>query len=760
MLAVGLATAARWWLRDELGTEVQFITYHPAVALVAMLAGGGPALLATILGAFVVERMIGLGTSSSGVAVSLLLFGASGVIVGSTAELLRRTRRRQFEDLAAEVAARTRHLEDANRRLLDEAAAGERTKRALRENEARLRLFIEYAPAALAMFDSEMRYLAVSRRWRDDYALGDQDLIGRSHYEVFPEISDGWKSVHRRGLAGEVIEAREDRFERADGGVQWLNWVVRPWHAPGGEIGGIVVFTEDITRRRQAQADLAQSESLLREAQRLARIGSWRWELHETLPVWSAEQFEIFGRDPARGPVPVGEVSRYFTPRSWERVSTALGACIQKGTPYELDVEIVREDGSHGFAVARGEAVRSAAGSIVGLQGMMQDITERRERETVLREKRALEEDDRRKDAFLAMLGHELRNPLAALDLELRLLAEGVGDADRARHRMSSHVRHLTRLVNDLLDVSRIKQGKPVVRTARIDLVDVVCAAANATEHDVHDRRQTLVLLLPESLVIEGDPTRLEQVAANLISNASKYSPEKGNIEVSLRPEHGQAVLSVRDDGRGFDPEQRAQLFEPFTQADPLAGGLGIGLALAKGLIEQHGGSIEAQSEGPGSGSCFIARLPVGNPVMAAPDAPRASIQRLPRPVRVLVVEDVHDTAEALTRLLQTMGAEAVCAYSAAAGIEKARSWRPEVALVDLGLPDMPGYEVARAIRAQEGGEHVLLLAATGFGDETSRARALGVGFDERLLKPLDPADLHQRIVAWMGHGAASGNGP
>jgi len=371
----------------------------------------------------------------------------------------------------------------------------------------------------------------------------------------------------------------------------------------------------------------------------------------------------------------------------------------------------------------------------------------------VLNEKtRLLVEEDQRKGFFLAALGHELRNPLAALDAAMRVIEQGIRSSADLQPLMATQVEQLKRLVNDLLEISRITRGTIALRKTRTDLVALIRRVAASVEAGPRTKQQQLVLPT-ESVHAHVDEVRLEQVLANLLTNASKYSPEGARIEVSAWRERQDVLIAVRDEGRGLRSEDLRRIFEPFEQVDSRGGGLGIGLALAKRLVELHDGSIEAASEGSGRGSVFTLRLPVGeaDSAVVAPDAGRIP-EALPRGTRVLVVDDQRDNADTLGMLLNAQGADVRCAYTGADAIEQARSWRPQVALVDLGLPDMTGYAVAEQIRAAQG-EGVLLLAVTGFGDPAADVRAKRAGFAERLVKPID----HQRLDALIARHLAQG---
>jgi CheY-like chemotaxis protein/two-component sensor histidine kinase len=368
-------------------------------------------------------------------------------------------------------------------------------------------------------------------------------------------------------------------------------------------------------------------------------------------------------------------------------------------------------------------------------------------------------QEDLRFDLLLATVGHELRNPLAALDLELRLLQDGAEDVDSIHTRMESQLERLTGFANDLLEMSRITYGKLELRKRPTDLVDVVRSAVAGIASDVRDKKQKLRLCLPETLRLDGDPARLVQVVSNVVTNASRYTPERGEIEVRAWSECGEIVLTVRDTGQGLRLDQLEKVFDRFVQDDSTRGGLGIGLALVRALVELHGGSVFGESDGAGLGSLFTVRLPVGNVANAAPEATRRRcIPHLSRSIRILVVDDDVEFADSFALLLDRMGAETVCAYSGADGIEKARAWPPQAMLIDLKLSDMMGYEVARSVRSFPEGTGILLVAVTGLSDETSGERARCAGFDHRVVKPIDAGILRDLLEAEpVGEDSPSG---
>ncbi|MDI1478351.1 ATP-binding protein [Polyangium sp. y55x31] len=390
---------------------------------------------------------------------------------------------------------------------------------------------------------------------------------------------------------------------------------------------------------------------------------------------------------------------------------------------------------------SRLEAERAAAAARASLAA----LHESEERHRALAE--ALREADRRKDEFLAILSHELRNPLAPVRNSLYVLgraAPGSEQAKRAERVIERQIVHMTRLIDDLLDVTRISRGKIHLQHGPIELCDLVHRAAEDLRSVFEQGGVTLGVELPDEPVwVNGDGTRLAQVVGNLLHNASKFTDRGGRVLVSVSlAARGRACIRVSDTGMGIAPEILASLFSPFMQADRTItrsrGGLGLGLSLVKGLVELHGGDVRAESDGPGHGATFTIELPVREP--AAPNG-AASVRGEPhRCSRILVIEDNPDAATSLAEAL-SLGRRSVqveVAHSGPEGIEKARSFEPEVILCDLGLPGMNGYEVARALRADPAHRDKVLIALTGYASPEDRKLSRAAGFDRHLAKPLD----------------------
>jgi two-component system CheB/CheR fusion protein len=402
----------------------------------------------------------------------------------------------------------------------------------------------------------------------------------------------------------------------------------------------------------------------------------------------------------------------------------------------------------------------SSRGAEVGgerlLLSLIRDITDRKLAEQALREA------DRRKDEFLATLAHELRNPLAPIRNAvqiLRLKSPADPDLRWAHDIIDRQAQQLTRLVDDLLDVSRITRGRIELRQERVELAALLERALETSRPALEAARHQLTVTFPEEpLELVLDLTRIAQALSNLLNNAAKYTRPGGHIRLSASREDGEAVIRVRDDGIGIPPEMLASIFEMFAQVDTslerTQGGLGIGLTIARRLVEMHGGTIAAASEGPGMGSELVVRLPLAPaPEAAAPD-PRVEATAPGASLRILVVDDNEDSAESLAMLLGLTGHDVRTAHDGPQALTAAAEHRPDVVFLDIGMPGMNGYEVASRLRRRPETQGVLLAAMTGWGQEEDRRRSKEAGFDYHLVKPLDPKALDELLAR-----AASGRG-
>jgi PAS domain S-box-containing protein len=482
--------------------------------------------------------------------------------------------------------------------------------------------------------------------------------------------------------------------------------------------------------------------------------------LDGVITTWNRSAQRLFGY--AAGEVVGKHVSLLAPPEQAAEVSAMFGR-LGRGEPIEnYETVRVRKDGTRVQVSLSISPVKDGAGRVVGAAKIARDITRsKRAEEELRRTDEALRQADRRKDEMLGVVAHELRNQLAPIPNCLHIIRQRAGadqGLDNAREMIDRQVWQLACLVDDLLDVTRLRLGKVKLQKFPVRLEAVVGQAVETARPLVEARGHDLAVAMPPaSLTVEGDQARLVQVLSNLLTNSAKYTPEGGSIWLSARQEGALAVIRVRDNGVGIPADMLPHVFEMYAQAAGSQGGLGVGLALARSLVLMHGGSLEAESGGPGTGSTFTVRLPVAaaqeGPAAPPRPAARGEEHSSGKPVfRVLVVDDNRPAADSLTQLLRSWGHRVLVAYEGPLAARAAEGFRPDVALLDLRLPGgMSGYDLARALRRLPGGGDALLVALTGLGEEEDRQRATEAGFDELLVKPVSTAALEDL----MGRAAA-----
>jgi hemerythrin-like metal-binding protein/PAS domain S-box-containing protein len=495
-------------------------------------------------------------------------------------------------------------------------------------------------------------------------------------------------------------------------------------------------FREALEAQNRTARSLQKSEEKLLLAEDAANMGSWHWDILGEM-VWSDRCKELFGLSPDTA-MSYDVFLAAVHPDDRDRVNRAVQEALANRTRYEVEMRVRSPDGSVRWVASKGEAFYDAKGRPERMAGMAMDITERKHAEDSLREA------DRRKDEFLGMLSHELRNPLAPIRNSVHVLGRAdpaSAQAARARTIIARQVDHLARLVDDLLDVKRISTGKLRLHTAVMDLTQQVRETIEDLRPLFVKQSLSLELELPTRQVwVNGDRTRLAQVVANLLQNAAKFANAGGHVWVELRAEAGQAHICVRDDGAGIPPELQGTLFEPFVQSDKTLhrtmGGLGLGLSLVRGIAQLHGGGVVAHSEGVGKGAEFVVTLPTTEPAAAAEN--ESTAPHVGAKCRVLIIEDNVDAAESLRDIIQMLGPHEVeVAHDGGAGVEVARKHHPDVVLCDIGLPTMDGYEVARRLR-RSGASEARLVALSGYASPEDVGRAIRAGFDYHVPKPPD----------------------
>ena len=626
-----------------------------------------------------------------------------------------------------------------------------------RLSEERFRLLVEgVRDYAIFMLDPEGHVTSWNsgaerlKQYRAD------EIIGK-HFSVFypaEALARDWPNTELR------TARREGRFEdegwriRKDGSQFWASVVITAIRDTSGELIGFSKITRDLTERRAREEEVRHSEERFRQMVEAVRDHAiFMLDPDGRVASWNAGAERIKGYRPSE--ILGQHFSRFYPPdriaSGWPEHELATARATGR---FEDEGWRIRKDGSRFWANVVISAVRDQAGELRGFTKVTRDLTERRRIET-------LEAEGKQINEFLAMLGHELRNPLAPIRNAVAVMgAKGTADPTTrwAREVIERQVAHLSRLVDDLLDVGRITSGKITLQREPVDLAAVVSRALEAARPLQDERRHEIAVDLGSGpLLVQGDATRLVQVVVNLLSNAAKYTPDGGHVWVRLRREGEEAVLSVRDDGVGMSADLLPRVFDIFVQGDRsldrAEGGLGIGLSLVERLLGLHGGTIKAYSAGPGAGSEFVVRLPVAESPVADPypPSPAKVAGARSRRLRVLVVDDSQDAMESLAMLLGFWGHDVLTASDGTEAVEMALQRHPHVVLLDIGLPGIDGYEVARRIRSQEGTTTVL-VAMTGYGQAEDRQRAREAGFALHLVKPVEPEAL-QRALAVIERG-------
>ncbi len=551
----------------------------------------------------------------------------------------------------------------------------------------------------------------------------------------------------RQGIAVEGFE-EELRFD--DGEVRFLITYAAPLRDELGSVNGCVGTFADVTESRLVERRHRETLERLKLHIDNTPVASVEWDAETRILRWSPAAERIFGwAEPevlGRSLDALGLIHE----EDREAVGGIIEALLhERAARNTLRNRNRRKDGSVVYCQWHNSVLRDDAGKLVSVLSLAMDVTDREVLETSLRSQaERLAQADRRKDEFLSMLGHELRNPLTPIRNAVRLLGSRPGDArtaDWAYRVIDRQTAHLERLVDDLLDVARIERGSIHLERRPLDLRAVVRETAEAIASMIDERGHRLELELPEApVLLEGDATRLAQVLANLLNNAMKYTPNGGHIRVSLSEQDGMAVLQVSDNGRGIEPDNLPEIFDLFSQGNRTLsrseGGLGLGLTLVKRLVEMHGGRVEALSEGPDRGSRFVVHIPLGQAAVPAEEGPRKAPPPAAEPSdrkrSVLVVDDNPDILDSLAMLIGLYGYEVASAGTGAAALDMVARHAPDVVLLDIGLPDIDGIEVARRLAALPDRRAMKVIAVSGYGERVTESHGDPGLFDAHLLKP------------------------
>ncbi len=624
------------------------------------------------------------------------------------------------------------------------------------ERERFLQLF-DQAPTFLAMLRGPSHLIEMAN---PGYLalISHRPVVGRTVADALPEaVAQGYVAlldeVYRTGKPYSALGSRFV-YESLPGGPpeeRYVDFVYQPMTDRDGAVVGILVQGVDVTARAVSDRALTMNRSRLDYATRLSGVGFWYCDLPFDFLEWDERVKEHFFFEPG-ATITIDDFYARIHEEDRAPTRAAIEASIRDKTPYDIVYRTVRPTtGEVKWIRALGGTDYAADGTPTHFDGVTVDVSAQKlDQQRLAQLNHQLREQDRRKDEFIATLSHELRNPLAPIRAAAKVIASPKAAPAQMRQAqliVERQVNHMALLLDDLLDIARITQGKLQLKKVTLSLIPVVDAAVEAVRPTLDGKNQHLELNLPTELVLlDGDHLRLSQVISNLLMNAVKYSDPGSRIELTCFVQGDSLALSVRDNGIGIAPESIAGIFEMFSQVDGVAGrsegGLGIGLALVKGITELHGGSVEARSAGLGHGSEFIVHLPL----TARPPATSSTVtdpeQAPSTRRRILVADDNRDAAESLAMLLEMAGHEVRVANLGRAALSLAQVFRPDTALLDIGMPDMSGYEVAQCLRGEPWAANILLIALTGWGQDSDRRRALEAGFDHHLIKPIDPDQL------------------
>jgi PAS domain S-box-containing protein len=592
--------------------------------------------------------------------------------------------------------------------------------------------------------------LELARASLPDLILLDVKLPDINGFEVCRQIKASPETAAILVLQTSAAAVQSiDRIRGLDGGAD--SYLIEPI-----EPAELIAHVRALLRVRRAEGALRESEERFRQMAENIDDVFWMLDPATDQLLYVSPAYHHLWGDSAILPQPGPAHWAGSVHQEDEATVEAAYRALASGTPYEIEYRIVRPNGTTRWVAERAFPVRDSRDSIYRLAGIVNDISERKANEMVLRDA------DRRKDEFLAMLAHELRNPLAPIRNAIELLdpsrAPTTQNFETMREVIGRQVRHLSRLVDDLLDVARITQGKITLRQENVSLVAAIEAAIETVAPALTKKAHTLRTEMPDdSVYIVGDGVRIAQVLGNILSNAVKYTPQEGEILVDVHESDEDVQITVRDNGVGMSAETIPHIFDLFVQSqnslERSEGGLGIGLPLARTLVELHGGQIQAFSAGAGQGSEFVVRLPLTRRVQsgqpAVPDEPVAALPVEPGTgpaLRLLLVDDSVDAATLLSMVLEADGYDVRIAHESTQALEIAARFKPEVVLLDLGLPGMDGFQLAQEMRKLDSTASALLVAVTGYGQAGDRQRSHDAGFDYHLVKPVAVDEIHRVI--------------
>lgn len=647
--------------------------------------------------------------------------------------------------------------------------------------------FVRHAPAAVAMVDREMRYIAHSTRWNSEFHIPQESLVGRSHFDVYPETSARWREAYERCLAGVVERFPAEPFDCSDGIRRWLRWHLQPWYTAEGTVGGLMFQIEDITQQHAADEVLRTLAQRFEQAESVAGIGHWTRDLFSGEVTWSRQMYRLFGVRESNGPLSFTQLLDRLEAESAERLKEAVRIAQTRGKGYSIQLTLKEEHNGCRHLQSDAEVLWTPDGLVNSIFGTVLDVTDQVRREAELNHARLqAEESSRMKSEFLANMSHEIRTPMTAIlgFADLLCEPETVANPQRMQELVTAITRngqHMLKLVNDILDLSKIEAGKLLTEVLPTDPAAIIDGILQMLGPRATDQGITLRCIyeteIPKSFPC--DPVRLRQTLINLMSNAIKFTAVgQVTLRVSAKRAKEQAHIrfEIEDTGIGMTEEQVEKLFQPFMQADLSTtrrfGGTGLGLAISKRLSEALGGNIQVRSA-LGEGSIFTVELPLENPERLQfwqPQQRRPAAANedplLPSPekvhlegISVLLAEDGVDNQRLITHMLRKAGASVYVVGNGSAALESIcpagdmpQSIPFDLILMDMQMPVMDGYTAAR--RLKELACPIPIIALTANAMSGDREKCLATGCDDYVSKPIDRNIFLQTCANVIGVGS------
>jgi PAS domain S-box-containing protein len=627
---------------------------------------------------------------------------------------------------------------------------------------------IENDPSAIALLDKELRYLFVSNRFLVDYNVKQKDILGKRHYDVFPELPESWKEVHQRALSGEVVRAEEDSFQRSDGSTTWVRWECRPWYDEDGEIGGIILYTEVITKQKEIEIELRKAKeeaeeseksmanvlNKLNEAQHIAKIGSWDWNIQTDKIWWSDELFEIFEVDPASYTPSFESYGKFVHPEDlYEYNKEALNS-LKTGEPHDFQMRIITQKGNLKYCKSTAVVHLDEKGHPLSMRGTFSDITEHvRILSELNAAKEKAEESDRLKTAFLQNMSHEVRTPLNSIVGFSELLSEPGQSLQKIKSFskiISSNSNKLIGIVSDMIEISQIQSKQVRIVFSKFDVVPLLYKVSDPFREITQLKEVDFFIsqdIPAEEAVIESDKGKVEKIFYHLIDNAVKFT-HKGFIKAEMSINNNNLLFSITDSGIGIAEDQQKIIFDPFRQLETglsrSYGGTGLGLTIVKAYVDALHGTISLNSE-VNKGTTFKVSLPVMvNPGKIISDKQDGATTD---PVNtILIAEDEYSNFKYLYEVLHSDKVVILHANNGKEAIDICRkSDDIKMILMDIKMPVMDGTSAAKQIK--EFRPSLPIIAQTAYVPEEDKINSV---FDDLIAKPINKNDLKQKMSKYI----------